>query len=200
MSSIPLVVSDPGTFQYTEGQTYYNELLAHAILTHAAAMAAQGYELSFGVNVSAWTDQTTTLTQHAALLNALEDSESLDAAWKTRLTSAKSQVAALLDLDQNQQNFNARDAAIAVLESLFQSVAGVSSADIGAESEDLLKILKAAFLKETVPDSNVYTDSVLDELKAILQSIQELAATENVIQCPHTGHYIYTKTLGKKTV
>ena len=71
MASVPLTVSDPGDFSYVEGQTYYNELLAHAILKHAAAMADEGYEISFGLNESAWSDQTTTLTQQSALFAAL---------------------------------------------------------------------------------------------------------------------------------
>ena len=44
MKYTPLVITDPGTFAYTEGQTYYQELLAQAILTHAAAMSNEGYE------------------------------------------------------------------------------------------------------------------------------------------------------------
>lgn len=56
MASVPLTVQDPGDFSYVEGQTYYNELLAHAILKHAAAMADEGYEISFGLNESAWSE------------------------------------------------------------------------------------------------------------------------------------------------
>ena len=112
MKYTPLVITDPGTFAYTEGQTYYNELLAHAILTHAAAMADEGYEISFGLNESAWTDQTTTLTQQAALLDALEESEHLDAGWKTRLTSAKDQIASLLNMNQINENFSDDNAVI----------------------------------------------------------------------------------------
>lgn len=197
MSSIPLVISDPGTFQYVEGQTYYNELLAHAILTHAAAMATEGYELSFGVNVSAWTDQTTTLTQHAALLNALEDSESLDAAWKTRLTSAKTQVSTLLGLDQTQENLSARDAAITVLESLFNSVSGVSSPEAESEEADLLDMFKAAFLEELVPGSGVFTDSVFNKLKEITQATQDLKYNDEILEVPATPRPIRIHLQGK---
>ena len=202
MNSIPLVVNNPGTFTYTEGQTYYNELLAHAILTHAAAMADEGYEISFGLNESAWTDQTTTLTQQAALLDALEESESLDAGWKTRLTSAKAQVASLLALGQTEQHLSVRSAAIAVLESLFQSVAGASlSADPEADS-DLLDAFKAAFLKEV--SQGIYTDSVIDKLGDLLEAvenqktaIEDLKYNDEILEVPATPRPIRIHLQGK---
>ena len=193
MSSIPLTTQDPGTFTYEEGQTFYNEKLAHEILKHAAAMATEGYEISFGLNASAWTDQTTTLTQQFNLFAALENSESLESAWKTRLTSAKAQAASLLALDQTQQNFSVRDAAILIFESLVQSVAGVSSpADPEAETE-LIDVLKAAFLEETIPGSGVYTDSVLDKLGDLLaaeenlkQATEDLKYNDEILEIPAT--------------
>ena len=184
MASVPLTVSDPGEFSYVEGQTYYNELLAHAILKHAAAMSAEGYEISFGVSDYVWNDQTTTLTQQSALLDALEDSETLGSAWKTRLTSAKAQAAELLNLDQTQQGFDARDTAIAVFESLFQSVAG-ASANPEADS-DLLEAFKAAFLEETVPGSGVYLSTTLEQLKDILQALQDLKYNDEILEIPAT--------------
>ena len=202
MNSIPLVVNNPGTFTYTEGQTYYNELLAHAILTHAAAMADEGYEISFGLNEIAWSDQTTTLQQQSALLDALEESEHLDAGWKTRLTSAKAQAATLLNLDQNQQNFSARDAAIHIFESLFNSVSGLSS-DPEADT-DLLTVLKAAFLRETIPGSGVYTTTTLDEIEAskeqleiILEAIQDLKYNDEILEVPATPLPIRIHLQGK---
>ena len=209
MNSIPLVIDNPVTFVYTEGQTYYNELLAHAILTHAADMEDEGYEISFGLNEIAWSDQTTTLQQQSALLDALEESEHLDAGWKTRLTSAKAQAATLLNLDQNQQNFSARDAAIHIFESLFNSVSGLSS-DPEADT-DLLTVLKAAFLRETIPGSGVYTTTTLDEIEAskeqleaskeqletILEAIQDLKYNDEILEVPATPRPIRIHLQGK---
>ena len=197
MASVPLTVSDPGEFSYVEGQTYYNELLAHAILKHAAAMADEGYELSFGLNTSAWTDQTTTLQQQSALFNTLKESEALASAWKTRLTSAKAQAAALLALDQSQQNFSVRDAAILIFESLAQSVAGVSSpADPEAETE-LIDVLKAAFLEELSPGSGVYVDSVLEQLGNLKQALQDLKYNDEILEIPATPRPIRIHLQGK---
>ena len=197
MNSIPLVVNNPGTFTYTEGQTYYNELLAHAILKHAAAMADEGYEISFGLNESAWNDQTTTLQQQSALFNTLKESEALASAWKTRLASAKAQAAALLALDQSQQNFSVRDAAILIFESLVQSVAGVSSpADPEAETE-LIDVLKAAFLEETIPGSNTYLTTTIEQLKDILQAVQDLRYNDEILEVPATPRPIRIHLQGK---
>ena len=197
MNSIPLVVNNPGTFVYTEGQTYYNELLAHAILKHAAAMADEGYEISFGLNESAWNDQTTTLQQQSALFNTLKESEALASAWKTRLASAKAQAAALLALDQSQQNFSVRDAAILIFESLVQSVAGVSSpADPEAETE-LIDVLKAAFLEETIPGSNTYLTTTIEQLKDILQAVQDLRYNDEILEVPATPRPIRIHLQGK---
>lgn len=200
MKSIALTTVSPGTFTYIDGQTRYNELLAYELLTILSAMAAEGYEITFTEDSdldNAWSDQTTTLQQQSALFNALEESEALGAAWKTRLTSAKAQAATLLSLDQSQQNFSVRDAAIAVFESLFQSVAGVSSpADPEAETE-LIDVLKAAFLKETVPDSGVYTDSVLSKLGDLLQATEDLKYNDEILEIPATPRPIRIHLQGK---
>lgn len=205
MKTIALTTPDPGTFTYAEGQTFYNEKLAHEILSIMSAMATEGYELTFAEDSdldSAWTDQTSTLTQQAALLDALEESEHLDAGWKTRLTSAKAQAATLLNLDQNQQNFSARDAAIHIFESLFNSVSGLSS-DPEADT-DLLTVLKAAFLRETIPGSGVYTTTTLDEIEAskeqleiILEAIQDLKYNDEILEVPATPRPIRIHLQGK---
>ena len=63
MPSIPLTTQDPGEFAYTEGQTFYNEKLAHEILKHAAVMAEEGYEITFDVlDETRWNLQSSTLT------------------------------------------------------------------------------------------------------------------------------------------
>ena len=209
MKTIALTTPDPGTFTYTEGQTFYNEKLAHELLTIMAAMATEGYELTFAEDSdldSAWTDQTTTLNQQSALFDALEDSD-LDSAWKTRLTSAKTQIATLLALDQTQQNLNTRDAAIHIFESLFNAVAGLSSED----PSDLLRVLKAAFLRETIPDSGIYTTTTLDEIEAskeqletikeqlieIIEAIQDLKYNDEILEVPATPRPIRIHLQGK---
>lgn len=209
MKSIVLTTPDPGTFTYTEGQTFYNEKLAHELLTIMAAMADEGYEITFAEDSDlddAWSDQTTILNQQSALFDALEDSD-LDSAWKTRLTSAKTQIATLLALEQTQQNLSARAAAIPTFESLFNSVAGLSSED----PSDLLRVLKAAFLRETIPDSGIYTTTTLDEIEAskeqletikeqletILEAIQDLKYNDEILEVPATPRPIRIHLQGK---
>lgn len=208
MKSIPLTVTDPGEFGYTDGQTYYNEKLAYEILKHAAAMAAEGYEITFEESnlEAAWDAQESTLNQQSALITDLEADEKLSGGWKTRLSSVKSLITTLLSLAETVENFSMRSTMIGLFEGVIGTAAGLVKATT-MEADELVEVLKAAFLKETVPDSGVYDTTTIGELKAsqeqlemIVQAIQALAATEKIVQCPHTGHYIYTKSLGKKTI
>ena len=221
MKSIALTTASPGTFSYTAGQTLYNEMLAHEVLTVMHALTEEGYEITFEEDSdlnSAWSDQTTTLNQQTALLDSLEESEQLGSEWKTRLTSMKLQVASLLSLSQSKANFSARDTAIHVAEALFNSVATISLSSTETSDSDLLDVLKAAFLQETVPGSGVYLTTTLEELKAsrtqleayaetldayaetletILQAIQDLKYNDEVLEIPATPRPIRIHLLGK---
>jgi hypothetical protein len=78
MKYVPLTTTDPGSFAYTEGQTRYNERLAHEILKHAAAMAAEGYEITFEEPDTysyqgLWNLQTASIYAVVNALNAKED-------------------------------------------------------------------------------------------------------------------------------
>ena len=207
MKSIALTTASPGTFGYTANQTLYNEMLAHEILTMMHALAEEGYEITFeeASDVDdAWANQTTTLNQQSSLLDALEDKEELGAEWATRLASAKTQIATLLALDQTKENFSAREMTIGIIESLFNSIAtSLTSGDIGADT-DILDILKAAFLEETVPGSGIYLTTTLKELKAmnaqgegVLQAIQDLKYNDEILEIPATPRPIRVHLVSK---
>ena len=207
MKSIALTTASPGTFGYTAGQTLYNEMLAHEILTVMHALAGEGYEITFEEDSdldAAWTNQATTLNQQSSLLDALEDKEELGGEWTARLSSAKAQIVTLLSLDQTKENFAAREMTIGIIESLFNSIAtSLTSGDIGADT-DLLDILKAAFLEETVPGSGVYTTTTLAEIKDIkeqgedmLQAIQDLKYNDMILEIPATPRPIRVHLVSK---
>ena len=207
MKSIALTTASPGTFGYTANQTLYNEMLAHEILTMMHALAEEGYEITFeeASDVDdAWANQTTTLNQQSSLLDALEDKEELGAEWATRLSSAKAQITTLLALDQTKENFSAREMTIGIIESLFGSIAtSLTSGDIGADT-DILDILKAAFLEETVPGSGIYTTTTLAEIKGIkeqgeemLQAVQDLKYNDEILEIPATPRPIRVHLVSK---
>ena len=206
MKSIALTTASPGTFGYTAGQTLYNEMLAHELLTVMHALAGEGYEITFEEDAdvdAAWVNQTTTLNQQSSLLDALEDKETLGAEWAARLTSAKAQIATLLSLDQTKENFSARAMTINVMESFFGSIANLSTGDIGADT-DMLDILKAAFLEETVPGSGVYTTTTLAEIKGMkeqgahmLQALQDLKFNDMILEIPATPRPIRVHLVSK---
>ena len=200
MKSIALTTASPGTFGYTAGQTLYNEMLAHELLTVMHALADEGYEIAFEEDTdldAAWTNQTTTLNQQSSLLDALEDKEGLGTEWATRLSSAKAQLATLLALDQTRENFSARDMTINVIESLFGSIANLASTDdIGADT-DLLDVLKAAFLEETIPGSGVYTTTTLAEIKTMKQAVQDLKFNDAILEIPATPRPIRVHLVSK---
>ena len=94
MPTIPLTTQDPGVFGYIEGQTFYNEQLAHEILKHAAAMAAEGYEISFQLPDthdynSLYSRQTITISSLVNALNAKTDREELIPYYQTYETRQK---------------------------------------------------------------------------------------------------------------
>ena len=207
MKSIALTTASPGTFGYTAGQTLYNEMLAHELLTVMHALADEGYEITFEEDTdvdAAWANQTTILNQQSSLLDALEDKETLGAEWAARLTSAKAQIATLLSLGQTKENFSARDMTINVIESLFGSIANLASTDdIGADT-DLLDVLKSAFLEETVPGSGVYTTTTLSEIKGMkeqgehmLQALQDLKYNDEILEIPATPRQIRVHLVSK---
>ena len=54
------------------------------------------------------------------------------------------------------------------------------------EGEDLIEVLKAAFLEETVPGSGVYLSTTLEQLQDILQAIRDLKYNEEILEIPAT--------------
>ena len=198
MPSIPLTTQAPGTFIYIEGQTFYNEKLAHEILTHAAAMADEGYEISWeGTDLTdAWAAQDAIFNQQSALLDALEENEAISADWRTRISSAKSQIASLRSLAMSVMNFDARKLALTLFETFFNSIA-VSATGTPEAEEDLIEVLKAAFLEETVPGSGVYLSTTLEQLKTIVQAVQDLKYNDDILEIPATPRPIRIHLQGK---
>ena len=160
MKYTPLVITDPGTFAYTEGQTYYNELLAHAILTHAAAMADEGYEISFGLNESAWSIQTDFLNQQKALL---PDS----------MSGLSALIDQILALDQTTENYQARAAMISQIGQM------LSIPPESEEEEELPEDLAAAWLIQT-ETLNLLKDQFGDLGSLITQKMDALPSESTI--------------------
>ena len=198
MPSIPLTIQDPGTFAYTEGQTFYNEKLAFELLKHAASMSSEGYEISWedADLTDAWTAQDEILNQQSALLDALEENDAISADWRTRISSAKSQITTLLSLATSTINFDARKLALTVIETFFNSIA-VSAAGTPEAEEDLIEVLKAAFLEETVPGSGVYLSTTMEQLTTIVQAVQDLKYNDEILEIPATPRPIRIHLQGK---
>lgn len=119
---VPLTTADPGTFSYTEGQTLYNEKLAHEILKHAAAMADEGYEIAFDLPdtfdySSLWTAQTASLS---ALSSALAVYANVPE-FQTFYSQYAGQLGVLTTLPFSMENFAVRTAAIAAISAVIQS-------------------------------------------------------------------------------
>lgn len=185
MPSIPLTTQDPGEFAYTDGQTFYNEKLAHEILKHAAAMADEGYEIVFDMlNETQWDLQSSTLTNQSSIISALAGEEDMPAAWSSRLSNISSILSSLLSLTMDSANFSVRETMMTLIESVIAS-AGNQLANPEGE-EDLVEVFKAAFLEETVPGSGVYLSTVLEQLKEMLQAIQDLKYNEEILEIPAT--------------
>ena len=206
MSSIPLTTQDPGPFTYAvEGQTFYNEKLAHEILTHAAAMADEGYEITFDLSdlEDAWDTQDSTLTQQSTLITELESSDKLSSGWKTRLGGIKTLITSLLGFAETTANLTIRGAMISIFEGVIGTAASLAQTTV-TESEDLNEILKKAFLEETVPGSGIYTSSTIAELKAsrehievMLEAIQDLKYNDEILEVPATPRPIRIHLQGK---
>jgi len=113
MPSIPLTTQDPGEFAYTDGQTFYNEKLAHEILKHAADMAAEGYEITFEEADSfdytnLWNAQNFALSALSAALTGYENIEEFEGFYG----SYANQLAELATLPYSKENYALRSAAI----------------------------------------------------------------------------------------
>lgn len=194
MSSIPLTTQDPGPFTYVEGQTYYNELLAHEILRHAAVMAEDGYEIQYDVvDEATWTLQSSTLTNQANIVFALASDDDMPAAWSSRLLDIGNILATLLSLSMSLANYTVRATMIPLIEGVIASAGGQSS----NPGEELVAVLKAALVEESVPGSGVYLSTQLKKLGDILQAIQDLKYNSEVLDIPATPRPIRVHLQGK---
>lgn len=115
MNSIPLVVNNPGTFTYTEGQTYYNELLAHSILEHGYLMSQEGYEITWEdadifSYTALWTKQTASLF---GLVDAL-NGQGADTLLQNYFETLARELNELTTLEYRRENYELRAKMIAV--------------------------------------------------------------------------------------
>lgn len=188
MPSIPLTVGDPGTFAYVEGQTFYNEKLAHTILAHAYELSSEGYEIEFQVydediEQDNWDLQTAVLTSQSTLLTALASHEKMPSAWSTRLSSMISNITTVLAFPINAAHFSMRGVLMTLIEMII-TAAAQQIINPGEEEtqEDLIEVLKASFLHESAP--GVYDKNVLSVIEDLLYNneVLEISATPNPIK------------------
>lgn len=188
MPSIPLTIGDPGTFAYVEGQTFYNEKLAHTILAHAYELSSEGYEIEFQVydediEQDNWDLQTAVLTSQSTLLTALASHEGMPSAWSTRLSSMISNITTVLAFPINAAHFSMRGVLMTLIEMII-TAAAQQIINPGEEEtqEDLIEVLKASFLHESAP--GVYDKNVLSVIEDLLYNneVLEISATPNPIK------------------
>lgn len=188
MPSIPLTIGDPGTFAYVEGQTFYNEKLAHTILAHAYELSSEGYEIEFQVydediEQDNWDLQTAVLTSQSTLLTALASHEKMPAAWSTRLSSMISNITTVLAFPINAAHFSMRGVLMTLIEMIITAAAQqIIKPGEEETQEDLIEVLKASFLHESAP--GVYDKNVLSVIEDLLYNneVLEISATPNPIK------------------
>lgn len=196
MKTIPLLVSFSESFDYTEGQTRYNERLAYEILKHAAAMSDEGYEITFDDLEESWEVQNTTLAQQASLLSALSAEGNLSDAWSARLSSLASLIPSIMAMAVSPAGFSLKAAVSSVIESAISSASGMVKQQVGGD-EELHEILKTAFLKESLPGSEIYDQTLLQSAQKILQAVQDLKYNDEILELPTTPRPIKVALRGK---
>ena len=174
MPTIPLTTQDPGVFGYIEGQTFYNEQLAHEILKHAAAMAAEGYEISFQLPDthdynSLYSRQTITISSLVNALNAKTDREELIPYYQTYAN----QIQELATLPVSRDNYLLRAASIASANVLLGSENGGGFADL-ENLEDILKTALIQYNGESVETTLLYE---LSKFHANLENLEDILKT-----------------------
>ncbi len=184
MKYTPLVITDPGTFAYTEGQTYYNELLAHAILTHAAAMSDEGYEITWEEAdtydyAALWAKQSFALTALSSALASYDNIPEFSGFYQ----QYSSQLQELSALEYSKENYSLRSSAITAISAF---LSGVKSEEDDSEEEmpvtvwnrqesvilSIIHALSTLAAKESDP-------SMITYFGALANSIGELKILEN---------------------
>lgn len=117
MEHIPLLVNHPGEFGYIEGQTYYNELLAHYVIEHASRMASAGYEITFEAPDTydyaiLWLKQSSTISALIDTLNA----QKVDGEMKDFFIALANELFELLPIPNSRENYTLRAATITAAE------------------------------------------------------------------------------------
>lgn len=125
-----------------------------------------------------WNMQSSTLTDQSNIVSALAGDENLPAAWASRLSSIGSIISSLLAFTMDPAYFAIREVMITLVETIINSAAG-QIINPGEEQEDLIEVLKAAFLQETFPGSGVYEASTL-------QAIKDLKYNDEILEIPAT--------------
>lgn len=185
---VPLTTADPGTFSYTEGQTLYNERLAHEILKHAAAMADEGYEIAFDLPdtfdySSLWTAQTASLS---ALSSALAVYANVPE-FQTFYSQYAGQLGVLTTLPFSMENFAVRTAAIAAISAVIQSS---SEGNLTLEIPQPLQIERiypafptALWNQQTaaIEEQSAFLTRIKENLNAKLEQLPTEATSQSVI-------------------
>jgi len=164
MKYVPLLVDDPGTFAYADGQTFYNEKLAFSILEHASRMADEGYEISFEMPDEynygpLYVLQTATLYSLIDALNARTD---IDPELQTYYQTYANQLAELTALPSSRENYLLRAESIQAATTALaipniEISASVETTDIVTQLEKLV----STFLKEEAPEGAVPLDGTM---------------------------------------
>ena len=115
----------------TDDPMFYTEFCNWTISKNLEAMAAAGLQWTDGVPddlESAWTIQTTLLTQQNGILSSLAQT-SLSAGWAARVSGLQAMITSLQGLMFNSENYRVRDSMIAIIEESIQTMTISPSGD-----------------------------------------------------------------------
>ena len=191
MKYTPLSITDPGTFEYTEGQTYYNELLAHAILTHAAAMSDEGYEIAWEEAdtydyAALWTKQSYALT---ALSNALTSYDNIPE-FSGFYQLYANQIQELSALEYSKENYSLRSAAIQAISAFLSQGKGEITSPIEISIPEPVQVQRvypafpeALWNQQTLAlqEQTAFLNKVKENLNAKLEQLPQEGTSQSVI-------------------
>ena len=92
--------------------------------------------------------------------------------------------------------FSLKAAVSSVIESAISSASGLVKQQVGGD-EELHEILKTAFLKESLPGTEIYDQTLLQSAQEILQAVQDLKYNDEILELPATPRPIKVALRGK---
>lgn len=174
MKSIALTTAAPGTFAYVDGQTRYNEMFAHEMLTIMHAMADEGYEITFEEvdtfnYANLWNAQNFALSALSSVLSNYENIEEFEEFYGSYAT----QLSELAAIPYSKENYTMRSAAIDAIAAFVGGNAEIDTTGIVASLEKFHTHLSEADLSNLWIAQNAIIQEQSNYLSVLKQEFQE---------------------------